>query len=70
MLRINGHTPTGGKTPRNFNIDPSGAYLIAANQGTNNLVVFRIDPQTGGLTPTGQQVEVGAPVCVKFLAVR
>ncbi|HTK75156.1 MAG TPA: lactonase family protein [Gemmataceae bacterium] len=68
MLRIDGHTPSGGRTPRNFNIDPTGSYLIAANQDSNNLVVFRIDQQSGKLTPTGQQVEVGQPVCVKFLA--
>jgi 6-phosphogluconolactonase len=72
MLRIarDGHTPTGGRTPRNFNIDPTGNYLIAANQGSNNLVVFRIDQQTGHLSPTGQQVQVGQPVCVKFLAMK
>jgi 6-phosphogluconolactonase len=70
MLRVDGHTPSGGRTPRNFNIDPTGAYLIAANQGSNNLVVFRVDQQSGKLTPTGQKVEVGAPVCVKFLAMK
>ena len=70
MLRIDGHTPTGGRTPRNFNIDPTGAYLIAANERSNNLVVFRIDQQSGKLTPTGQKVDVGAPVCVKFLAMK
>jgi len=69
-LRVNGHTPTGGRTPRNFNIDPTGQYLIAANERTNNLVIFRIDQQTGKLTPTGQQIEIGAPVCVKFLAMK
>lgn len=60
-------TPTQGKVPRNFGIDPSGQYLIAANQESNNLVVFRIDQKTGRLTPTGQTLENGAPVCVKFL---
>jgi 6-phosphogluconolactonase len=64
-----GHQPTGGKTPRNFAIDPSGAYLLAANQGSNSVVVFRIDGATGGLRPTGNQIQVGAPVCIKFLAV-
>jgi 6-phosphogluconolactonase len=63
-----GHTPSGGKQPRNFNIDPAGNYLIAANQGSDSLVVFKIDPATGKLTPTGQTVAVGAPVCVQFLA--
>ena len=62
--------PTQGKTPRNFGIDPTGSYLLAANQDTNSVVVFRIDLKTGRLTPTGQTLEVGAPVCVKFLPLR
>jgi 6-phosphogluconolactonase len=67
-LKLVGHTSTQGKVPRNFNIDPTGKWLIAANQNTDNLVVFRIDGKTGKLTPTGQNVPSGAPVCVKFLA--
>jgi len=61
---------TQGKTPRNFGIDPTGSYLIAANQGSDNIVVFRIDPKTGRLSPTGQTLEVGSPVCVKFVATK
>ncbi|HYE20407.1 MAG TPA: lactonase family protein [Tepidisphaeraceae bacterium] len=66
-LTLVGHTPTGGKTPRNFGIDPTGQYLLAANQGTDNVVVFKIDQATGKLTETGSKIEVGAPVCVKFV---
>ena len=62
-----GHQSTGGKTPRNFNIDPSGRYVLAANQDTNNVVVLKIDQTTGKLTPTGQSIEVGRPVCVRFV---
>jgi len=40
--------------------------LIAANQESNTLVVFRIDAQTGRLTPTGQKEDVHAPICVVF----
>lgn len=69
-LTLLGHAPTQGRTPRNFNIDPTGNYLIAANQDTNSLTVFRIDRTKGTLTPTGQQLEVGTPVCVKFLTVK
>ena len=69
-LRLIGHESTQGKTPRNFNIDPTGSFLIAANQDSNNLVVFRIEPQSGALKPTGQTVEVGSPVCVKFMAMK
>ena len=65
-----GNTSTQGKTPRNFGIDPSGKWMIAANQDTNNVVVFKIDTKTGKLTPTGQEYQVGAPVCVKFMAAK
>ena len=58
---------TQGDTPRNFGIDPTGSFLLAANQGTNNIVVFRIDQNTGRLTATGQELQLGAPVCVKFM---
>ncbi len=61
------HTPTRGQTPRNFAIDPTGTYLVAANQDSDNLVVFHIDPDTGVLSPTGHEVSVPMPVCVRFL---
>jgi 6-phosphogluconolactonase len=61
------HVPTQGKTPRNFGIDPSGSYLIVANQDSQNLVVFRIDGKTGRLAPAGQALKVTSPpVCVAF----
>jgi 6-phosphogluconolactonase len=63
------HQSTLGKTPRNFTVHPSGRWLLAANQDTDNVVVFSIDPATGRLTPTGQGIEVGAPVCLLFAAV-
>jgi len=66
MLTLLESVPTGGRTPRNFAIDPSGHFLLAANQRGDSVVVFRIDEGTGRLTPTGQKVEVGAPVCVSF----
>ncbi len=59
---------TQGKEPRNFQIDPTGTLLFAANQKSDSIVVFRIDVKTGRLTPTGQKIDVGTPVCVKFLA--
>jgi 6-phosphogluconolactonase len=66
-LEALGHTPTGGRNPRNFAIDPSGQFLLAANQDTDNIVVFRIDPASGRLTQTGTEVRVPKPVCIKFL---
>jgi len=61
------HTPTQGKTPRNFAIDPSGKFLLAANQNSDSVVSFRIDPASGKLAPTVHTVEIPTPVCVTFL---
>jgi 6-phosphogluconolactonase len=62
-----GHTPTGGRTPRDFNIDPTGTFLLAANQDTDTVVTFRIDASTGALAPTGQSAEVPNPGRVLFV---
>ena len=62
-------TSTQGKTPRSFAIDPTGTLLFAANQQSNNIVIFRIDQETGKLTPTGRVLDVSQPVCVKFLKI-
>jgi 6-phosphogluconolactonase len=63
-----GRVPTGGKEPRNFEIDPTGELLFAENQKSDNIVVFRIDAKTGGLTATGKVLDVASPVCLRFLA--
>jgi 6-phosphogluconolactonase len=53
-------------TPRNFAIDPSGNFLLVANQEGNDVVVFRRDQKTGLLTETGQKILVDKPVCLQF----
>ena len=63
------HASTQGKEPRNFAIDPTGTLLFAENQNSNNVVVFRIDQNTGKLTATGKTLDVGQPVCIKFLKI-
>jgi 6-phosphogluconolactonase len=60
------HQPTGGEWPRNFAIDPSGRFLLVANQNTDNVVVFSIDPETGMLEPADRDLEIPAPVCLRF----
>jgi 6-phosphogluconolactonase len=61
------HQATLGKTPRHFALDPAGNWLLAENQDTDNVVVFHVDPATGKLSPTGQQIEIGSPVCSLFV---
>jgi 6-phosphogluconolactonase len=69
MLKLIGYQSTLGKTPRNFRIDPTGNYLIAANQDSNTIVIFRINQETGELSVIGSPLEVELPTCVKFLEI-
>lgn len=55
---------SGGKTPRNFMIDPKGEFMLVANQDSDNIVVLRIDPKTGRLKAVGKPVSIPAPACV------
>ncbi|MBO9684182.1 MAG: lactonase family protein [Flavisolibacter sp.] len=66
-LSIVGHQSVLGKTPRNFNFDPSGNYLLVANQNSDNIVIFKVNRQTGLLTDTGNRIDVGSPVCIKWI---
>ncbi len=65
-LTLLGHTSTCGRTPRNFGIHPAGRFLIAANQDSDSLEVFRIDGYTGLLTHTGYRIRIPNPACVAF----
>jgi 6-phosphogluconolactonase len=61
------HVSTLGKKPRNFTLDPSGQLALVANQETNTIVTFRVNSETGQLTPTGKSVQVPSPVCLKVV---
>jgi len=63
-LTAAGHQSTRGKKPRSFAIDPTGTYLLAANQDSDSIAVFRIDAASGALTPVGAPFSVPRPVCV------
>lgn len=65
-LTVKGFESTQGKTPRNFMIDPTGHWLLVANQRSDNIIIFSIDAKTGLLKNTGKQLSVPAPVCLKM----
>lgn len=67
-LTYAGRQATLINTPRNFAIDPSGNFLLVANQNSNDIVIFKRDQKTGLLTPTGKKILVDKPVCLKFVA--
>jgi len=68
-LTLKGFQSTLGRTPRNFMIDPTGHWLLVANQNGQNVVVFGIDQQTGLLKDSGKKIAVPAPVCLKMTPV-
>ena len=59
---------TEGDWPRNFSMDPTGRWLLVANQRSDSVVVFGRDPDNGRLTPTRQRIAIPSPVCLRFLA--
>ena len=63
-LRFLRRIPCGGKTPRNFAIDPSGTWLLVGNQDSDNITVFAIE-ENGDLTKRGW-VRFPSPVCICF----
>jgi 6-phosphogluconolactonase len=68
LLKAIQHISSGGETPRNFEFDPSGRWIIVTNHGSNNAVVFEVDRKTGMLTQQGQPVAVPYPFSPRFVA--
>jgi 6-phosphogluconolactonase len=57
----------GGKTPRNFTLDPTEQWMLVANQDSNLISVFARDPVTGVLADdVKSSVEAAAPMRILF----
>jgi 3-carboxymuconate cyclase len=65
-LTLRQSVPTGGDWPRNFTLDPTGRWLLVANQRSGSIVVFARDQDDGRLAPTSQRMDLPAPVCLRF----
>lgn len=65
LTRI-GKTPSGGKTPRNFTLDPTERWMLVANQDSSNLSVFARDPHTGTLSNESKNYKCPTPMCILF----
>ncbi|MDV3310282.1 MAG: lactonase family protein [Cyclobacteriaceae bacterium] len=70
MITLTGQQDTKGKIPRNFLIDLKGEFLWVANQDSNNIVTFRVNPKTGKLTFVSDTPGIPSPVCLKMLALK
>ncbi|RRV05549.1 lactonase family protein [Pseudomonas sp. v388] len=55
-----------GKEPREFSVDPSGNFMLFANQKSNQIVTVRRDPQTGMLGDTVQKFDLDSPSDLHF----
>ncbi len=67
LLTFVDRSSTLGKTPRIFAIDPTGSYLLVANQNSDSITIFKIDKVTGKLSPTRNKIDINMPVCLKFV---
>ena len=57
---------TYGEFPRDFALDPSQAFLLCANQNTDNATLYQRDSQSGLLTLLQKDITLPEGVCVKF----
>ncbi len=60
-LQTVGHFHTRGETPRHFQFDNSGQYLIVANQDTDSIAVFNFNLSNGELKYSGNEYRVPSP---------
>jgi len=58
---------TRGNYPRSFSFDPTGRFLYCCNQRADNVAVFRVDRNTGGLRFTAHYIPVGNPSMIAFV---
>jgi 6-phosphogluconolactonase len=61
-----GRSSCGGKTPRNFVLDPTERWMLVANQDSNQISVLGRNPLTGALTEEGKSFAATTPMCILF----
>jgi 6-phosphogluconolactonase len=65
-ITLASRAPIGGKEARHYAISPDGGYVVVAEQFTNAASVFKRDPVTGALTPTGNKYPVNKASSISF----
>jgi 6-phosphogluconolactonase len=56
----------GGKTPRNFVLDPTERWMLVANQNSSWISVFARNPETGELADHGKNFDAATPMRILF----
>jgi 6-phosphogluconolactonase len=65
-LKLLNRISCGGKVPRHIALDPSGRWLLAANQGSDNISVLARNPISGQLTQSSRSFPLSTPQCLIF----
>ena len=65
-LTLLNRSSCGGKVPRHLTLDPSGLWLLVANQASDNISLLARDPKTGQLAKSGKDVPLSKPQCLVF----
>jgi 6-phosphogluconolactonase len=60
--------PALGKSPWSMAIDPAGRWLFVANEASNSVCLFNIDPASGRLSATEESLSIPKPVTIAFYA--
>ncbi len=55
-LTLQNTVKTGGTGPRHFSLDSTGRWLVVANQGSDSVTTFAVNPDTGALTAKGKTI--------------
>ncbi|SNT47377.1 lactonase family protein [Rhodococcoides kyotonense] len=61
-------TSSGGHQPRFITLDPSERTLYVANQKSDVITAYTLDPETGDLATAGTPIKVGTPSTIVFTA--
>jgi 6-phosphogluconolactonase len=59
--------PTGGLTPREFTIDPTGKWLLVAHQDSDTIAIFNVNSYNGTLSLFNTVENIKSPVCLSWL---
>jgi 6-phosphogluconolactonase len=54
------------KVPRGFVLSPNGKFLLVASQDEDKVQSYAVDGKTGLLTPAGEPITAGFPICLRF----
>jgi 6-phosphogluconolactonase len=55
-----------GNSPRDFQLDPTGNFLLCANESSDNISIFSINKKTGILTFIKSE-HIPTPTCIEFV---